>query len=97
MLKPDWSLKLILAAIAACLAILVFQGFGPRIPIVRAEARFDHVHVITSAFLYKGQAGLLILDKRNGNVWFMTNQQGVFGEPVLLTRVPFEKLDQTPQ
>jgi hypothetical protein len=58
-----------------------------------AEARFDHVAIVSAAFLYKGEPGLLLLDKRNGNVWYMGHKQAVFEEPVLLGRVPFEKLD----
>jgi hypothetical protein len=47
--------------------------------------------------LYKGQQGLLALDKRNANVWFIPKSNDQFGDPVFVLRVPFEKLDQAPR
>jgi hypothetical protein len=63
-------------------------------------ARFDHVDIVSSLFLYKGAQGVLVLDKRNGNVWFIPRgndaMQVTFNDPVFVTRIPFEKLDTAP-
>ena len=48
-------------------------------------------------FLYKGQQGLLVMDRRNANVWFIPKANDQFQAPVFLIRIPFEKLDQAPQ
>jgi len=48
-------------------------------------------------FLYKGAQGLLVMDRRNANVWFIPKTGDQFGAPVFVIRVPFEKLDQAPQ
>ena len=98
MIKLDWILRLTLVVIALNLSILAFRSTRLGDAVVHAaDARFDHVTIVSPAFLYKGEAGLLLLDRRNGNIWYMSNKQGVFGEPVYLTRIPFEKLDQNPQ
>lgn len=92
----DRTTKLLLAAIVLLLAI---QAFRPIMqpPAVLAESRFDHISVLASSWLRKGHQGVLLMDRRNGNIWFMetpTQQGGAFGEPDFVVRVPFEKLDQ---
>ena len=52
--------------------------------------------ILATTFLYKGQQGLLLLDRRNGNVWFVPKQDDVFKDPVFVMRMQFEKLDQSP-
>jgi len=53
--------------------------------------------IVATTFLYKGQQGLLVLDKRNGNVWFIPKSNDQFQDPAFVIRVPFEKLDQAPR
>ncbi len=65
------------------------------------SSRFDHVQIIGTSFLYKGSQGVLLLDRRNGNIWFMPRGQDMestwFKDPVFLLRAPLEKLDNPPQ
>ena len=53
--------------------------------------------ILATTFLYKGRPGLLLLDRRNGNIWYVPKQDDVFKDPVFLMRMQFEKLDQAPQ
>jgi hypothetical protein len=66
---------------------------------VLAQARFDHVSILANNWIRNGRQGILLLDRRNGNVWFMGTQSekgpGLV-DPVYLGRVPFEKLDEIP-
>jgi hypothetical protein len=73
-------------------------------PETRASAespKFDHVNIVAPVFLYRGQQGLLVLDKRNGNVWFIgkgTDEMVLkYSDPVFVTQIPLDKLDQTPR
>ena len=61
------------------------------------SARFDNVNIVSPVFLYKGQQGLLEMDRRNANVWFIPKVNDQFGTPTFVLRLPFEKLDQAPQ
>lgn len=99
MIKSDWALKAILLAIAFFLGLLALGPlFQPAVNVqAQGGARFDHVVIVATTFLYKGQQGLLVLDKRNANVWFIPKSNDQFGNPVFVLRVPFEKLDQAPQ
>jgi hypothetical protein len=96
------SLKLAIMALALLLGLIALgQLFEPRVKAQAEGARFDHVLIVSTMFVHKGQIGLLLLDRRNGNVWFVQtsideSRQVPFGEPVFLVRVPFEKLDQAP-
>lgn len=96
--KPDRSLKAILMVIALFLGILALRPlFTPAISVQAQAARFDHVTIVSAMFLYKGQQGLLVLDRRNANVWFIPRVDDQFQNPVFVIRVPFEKLDQATQ
>ena len=98
MQRIDWTTKLILWLIALFLGIIASRPFFGPIPAVQAQAaRFDHVTILAATFLYKGQQGLLLLDRRNGNVWFVPKQDAGFKDPVFVIRMHFEKLDQAPQ
>jgi hypothetical protein len=86
---------------AAILAIAVFLGvialrpfFDPPVEALAQTARFDHVFIVSAMFLYNGKQGLLVMDKRNANVWFFPRDGDSIRDPVLVTRLPFEKLDQ---
>jgi len=92
---PDRFLKVVLAAIAFFLGLIAVQPFvRPPVSVQAQSARFDHVMIVAATFLYKGQQGLLVLDKRNANVWFIPRVNDQFQDPIFVIRVPFEKLDQ---
>jgi hypothetical protein len=96
--KPDRFLKTILATIALFLGIIALRPFfEPSVKAMAQTAKFDHVLIISPVFLYKGQQGLLVLDRRNANIWFFPRVDEQFRPPVFVLRLPFEMLDQTPQ
>jgi len=101
--KVDFTLRITLALIAIFLGMIALRPFvSPTTNVMADAARFDHVFIASAGFLYKGDQGLLVMDRRNGNVWFIPKQTNggggavSFGDPVFLVRVPFEKLDQAP-
>ncbi len=94
----DRTFQAILLAIALLLGMIaVHPFFEPRVQVHAESAKFDHVQIVATTFLYKGQQGLLVLDRRNANVWFIPRSGDQFGTPVFVIRVPFEKLDEAPQ
>jgi hypothetical protein len=101
--KPDWTLRVTLPAITLLLGLIAVRPFfDPANRVLAQSARFDHVDIMSASYLYKGSQGLLMLDRRNGNIWFMpktvdTYQKLTFHNPVFVGRAPFEKLDQAPQ
>jgi len=96
--RSDWTLKAILMTIALLLATIALRPlFDPATKVAAQAARFDHVHVVSPVFVYKGQQGLLVLDRRNANVWFIPKVNEQYEAPVFVIRLPFEKLDQAPQ
>ena len=98
MLRNDLLTKLTLLAIALSLGVIALHPlFEPAIAVQAQGARFDHVFILSATFLYKGAQGLLVMDKRNGNVWFIPKVNDGFQDPVFVIRLPFEKLDRTPQ
>ena len=96
-LTNDRTTKLLLAVIALLLAIQVLSPLlQPRLT-ARAESQFDHISVLANNWIRKGRPGILLLDRRNGNIWFMQtprDQNEQFGDPDFVIRFPFEKLDQ---
>ena len=94
----DRSVKGAIIVIAVLLGVQVLRSFIDPGPNVLAQpARFDHVLIISAGFLYKGQQGLLVLDKRNGNAWFYPKVNEAFQDPVFVMRMQFEKIDQEPR
>lgn len=97
----DKTTRIVLAVIAILLAVIAVElRTGRPQPVYADSSRFDHVQVVATSFIFAGNPGMLLLDKRNGNVWFLARGQDMaktwFKEPVFLIRVPFEKLDQPP-
>ena len=95
----DRTTRLLLAAIVLLLAVIAVRPYVDPSQIVRAEARFDHVSILSTSWLRNGRAGALLLDRRNGNLWYVplqTERGAALGEPEFVIRAPFEKLDQTP-
>ena len=88
--------------IALFLAIIALRPlYRPDVSASAESPRFDHIYVVAPVFIYKGQQGLLLMDKRNGNIWFIgrgSDQLTLkYGEPAFVTQVPLEKLDQAPR
>ncbi|GEM_PF-3882910 len=91
MMKSDWTVKGLLLAIVLLLGTLTFRQQP-----VFAQTRFDYIRVVSAVFLYKGDQGLLLLDERTGNVWFMARAGDAYKDPVFLIRIPFEKIPLEP-
>ena len=97
MTTNDRTVKVLLMAIVLLLCVLVLRTGPGQIETVHAQtARFEHITIVSSLFLYGGDRGLLLLDKRNGNVWFMPQRDKTYGDPSFILRVPFEELDKQP-
>lgn len=95
MRNTDWTLKAILTSIALLLGIIAFRPVvSPDRTVMAQAARFDHVFIVSVAFLYKGHQGLLVLDRRNANVWFFPRVNDQYQSPILVEKLPFDKLDQ---
>jgi hypothetical protein len=101
--RIDWTFRLILAIIALSLAVIAVSQFvNPSRAVLAQAARFDHIAIISPTFLYNGVQGLLLMDKRNGKIWFMPKGNNpssppFSGDPTYIFRIPFEKLDQPTQ
>ena len=93
----DRTLKAILLAIALFLGMIAVRPFIQPEKVQAQAARFDHVQLLSMMFLYKGQQGLLVTDRRNGNVWFIPKVDEVFRDPIFVVQMHWEKLDQAPR
>ena len=97
MSKNDLTLKLLPFVVVLLLGVGVFQPEETLLQTVHAQsAQFDHITIVSALYLHQGLEGLLLLDKRNGNVWFMPRRNTSYDDPQFLLRVPFEKLDPLP-
>ncbi len=93
------TIHLLLAAIVALLAVIALRPLLEPALIARAETRFEYVQVLSTNWMRNGRPGILLMDRRNGNVWYMATQTDRgpgLGDPQFIVRVPFEKLDQAP-
>jgi hypothetical protein len=98
MQNSDWTTKAILLLIAVFLGVLALRPvIQPSATVLAQPARFDHVMIASTSFLYKGFPGMLVMDKRNGNVWFYQRANESFKDPVFVIRLEFEKIDRNPQ
>ena len=92
-----WT-RLLLLVVALLLSIIAIRPYLYPDAITLADGgRFEHVMIVSGGFLYKGSQGVLLLDKRNGNIWFIGRGDQTsltFKDPVLVGRLPLEKLDQ---
>lgn len=94
------ALSAAVIALGLFVSIIVFQAYAPKAQTYVDSSRFDYVYVISPAYVYRGNQGVLLLDKRNGNVWFFprtNNLDLAFRDPVLVSRLPLEKLDEMPR
>jgi len=98
--RSDRMLKLVLFIIAVSLFMIATRPYlVPVTTVVADSGRFDYLNVVSPAYIYNGRQGLLLLDKRNGNVWFLgkntsDNTKVTFGDPVFVVHVPLEKVDE---
>ena len=104
MYRSDWLLKVTLMVIAILLSAIVLRPyFKPDVNILADSGQYDYVYVISPLFLYRGHQGMLMMDKRNGNVWFTasrgdgTGNNVAYGDPVFVVRLPLEKMDAHPR
>ena len=98
MQNSDWTTKAILLVIAVFLGILALRPvIHPADTVLAQPARFDHVMIASTSFLYKGFPGMLVMDKRNGNVWFYQRANESFKDPVYVMRLELEKIDGEPR
>jgi len=102
MSRTDKLLIITFVVVGLIGAVEVFRRphLRPDASVLADSGRFDYVNVISSMFLYQGNQGVLLMDKRNGNVWFIPkgNEMTItFRDPVFVTRLPLEKLDQAPR
>lgn len=97
MAKSDRFLNISLLVIAGFLGLIAIRPLFPPSATAQAQsARFEHIYIVSPLFLYKGEQGILVMDQRNANVWFIPRRDEVYQNPVFVTRLPFEKLDQSP-
>ena len=101
MIRPNWIVHVLLLLIALFLGMMAIRPYlHPEQTALAFTGNFDHVDIISPMFLYKGIQGVLMWDRRNGNIWFVgrgDEQELTFVDPVLIARLPLEKLDQPPQ
>ena len=100
--RSDWLVRSALLVIALCLGVIAIHScITPALNASADSTQFDHVLIVSSAFVYHGSQGVLVLDKRNGNVWFFArngdNMTVSFKDPQFITRLPLERLDQAPR
>jgi len=94
----DRSVKALLLLIAIFLGIIALRPLvNPDNKVMAQTAKFEHVQIVSPLFLYKGNQGILVLDQRNANIWFIPKVNEHYVSPVFVTRLPFDKLDQAPQ
>ncbi len=96
--KPGHFVKAMLVVIALLLGVIALRPYvAPDLAVSAQSARYDHIYIAASGFLYKGQQGLLVMDKRNANIWFIPRANDRFLSPVFLLQLPLDKLDDAPQ
>ncbi len=79
-MKIDWSMKLILLAIAIFLGVIAFRDIAP---VSAARMNFSHLQVTAAS------QGFFVFDEKTGAVWFYTDiaRIGVAGSFFSLGRI----------
>lgn len=99
--RPDWMLRVLLLAIGLSLGVIAIRPYvHPEQTALAFTGKFDYVTIVSPMYQYKGITGVLLLDTRNGNVWFIGRGDEAaltFRDPVFVVRLPLEKIDQAPQ
>ena len=98
-MKFTQGLLLVIAGFLGMIALRPY--FAPQTKVAADSNRFDYVNVISPVFLYNGKQGILLMDHRNGNVWFVPrngdNMKVAYDDPAFVLHIPLEKLDQSPR
>jgi hypothetical protein len=97
--RSDRMLKMVLLVIAVLLGMIAVRPYlVPETAVTADSGRFDYLTVVSPAYVYNGRQGVLLMDKRNGNVWFLArytdNMKVTFADPQFLAHVPLEKVDE---
>jgi len=95
------SLKGILLAVVVLLVFLSLRlSVVPETSRAFADSgRFDYITIISPQYLHQGRQGVLVLDRRTANVWFIAKTMEMnfrYEDPILVTHLPLEKIDQSP-
>jgi hypothetical protein len=95
-------IQALLFVIAGFLGVIALRPYvAPQSRVAADSNRFDYVNVISPVFLYNGKQGILLMDQRNGNVWFLArngdNMKVEYEDPTFVLHIPLEKLDQPPR
>src|ERR1051325_10250885 len=85
----DRMLKLVLLIILLLLGMIAARPyFLPEKAVFADSGRFDYLSVVSAGYIYNGRSGVLLLDKRNGNVWFLgkhtSDMKSSFSDPVFV-------------
>jgi len=100
MIRTGWLAHALLLAIAISLGSIALRPYVHPQTALAFSGKFDYVNIISPAYLYKGAQGVLLMDMRNGNVWFVgrgDEMNPTYKDPVFVVRLPLDKLDQAPQ
>jgi hypothetical protein len=87
----------VLILLVLLVVLLGFQAYSKPAGAYADSNRLTYVDVISTAYVYRGTQGVVVMDKRNGNLWFFANSTSFdmpFSDPVLISRLPIEKLDR---
>jgi len=94
--KEGWSLTFVILVAILLIAFLSLRS-NLGLEVKAADTvRFDYVTIVSPAYVHQGNQGVLLLDRRNGNVWFFgrTNELGMaFKDPIMISRLPLDKLE----
>jgi hypothetical protein len=95
----DRLLKVLLPIIALLLGMIAARPYlMPEMAVAADSGRFDYLSIVSAVYIYNGKPGVLLLDKRNGNVWFLgkhtSDMKSSFSDPVFVAHVPLEKVDE---
>ncbi len=93
------SLLVVMTVILAIELVLALHSM-PGATVHADSGRYDYLQIVSPVYLYQGNQGVLLLDKRNGNVWFIGkgNEMTIsFKTPVFVARLPLDKMDEAPR
>ncbi len=101
-MKSKFVSQAVLWLIALFLGLIILHPvLGPEARVSANSLSFDHVYIIAPVFLYKGHQGILLMDRRNANIWFLAKGNDAltlkYSDPVFVTQLPLEKLDHAPR
>jgi hypothetical protein len=96
----DRMLKVVLVIIALLLEMILARPYlMPEMTVAADSGRFDYINIVSAVYIHNGRPGVLLLDKRNGNVWFLgkhtsDNMKSSFADPIFVAHIALEKVDE---